>query len=99
MAFDESDLVMRELNYAMIDEVDSILIDEARTPHIISGPSMEDTSVYKVVDEVVRKLEKEVHWTSDKKNHSASLTEEGMDYIEELLNIDNIAPIRSYSTT
>jgi preprotein translocase subunit SecA len=91
MAFDEQDLVMRELNYAMIDEVDSILIDEARTPHIISGPSMEDTSVYKVVDEVVRKLEKEVHWTSDKKNHSASLTEEGMDYIEELLGIDNIA--------
>ncbi len=91
MAFDETDLVMRELNYAMIDEVDSILIDEARTPHIISGPSMEDTSVYKVVDEVVRKLEKEVHWTSDKKNHSASLTEEGMDFLEELLGIDNIA--------
>jgi len=91
MAFEEQDLVMRELNYAMIDEVDSILIDEARTPHIISGPSMEDTSVYKVVDEVVRKIEKEVHWTADKKNHSASLTEEGMDYIEELLGIDNIA--------
>jgi preprotein translocase subunit SecA len=91
MAFDEGDLVMRELNYAMIDEVDSILIDEARTPHIISGPSMEDTSVYKTVDEVVRKLQKEVHWTADKKNHSASLTEEGMDYTEELLGIDNIA--------
>jgi preprotein translocase subunit SecA len=91
MAFDEAELVMRELNYAMIDEVDSILIDEARTPHIISGPSMEDVSVYKVVDEVVRKLEKEVHWTSDKKNHSASLTEEGMDYIEEIMGIDNIA--------
>ena len=91
MAFDETELVMRELNYAMIDEVDSILIDEARTPHIISGPSMEDVSVYKVVDEVVRKLEKEVHWTADKKNHSASLTEEGMDYIEEIMGIDNIA--------
>jgi len=91
MAFSEEDLVMRELNYAMIDEVDSILVDEARTPHIISGPSQEDTSVYKVVDEVVRKLTKEVHWTSDKKNHSASLTEEGMDYLEELLGIDNIA--------
>ena len=91
MAFSEEDLVMRELNYAMIDEVDSILIDEARTPHIISGPSQEDISVYKVVDEVVRKLTKEVHWTSDKKNHSASLTEEGMDFLEELLGIDNIA--------
>ena len=91
MAFSEEDLVMRELNYAMIDEVDSILIDEARTPHIISGPSMEDVSVYNVVDKVVRQLQKEVHWTADKKNHSASLTEEGMDYCEELLGIDNIA--------
>ncbi len=91
MAFSEEDLVMRELNYAMIDEVDSILIDEARTPHIISGPSMEDVSVYYTVDTVVRQLEKELHYTADKKNHSASLTEEGMDYLEELLNIDNIA--------
>jgi preprotein translocase subunit SecA len=91
MAFAEEDLVMRELNYAMIDEVDSILVDEARTPHIISGPSMEDVSVYYTVDQVVRVLEPELHYTSDKKNHSASLTEEGMDYLEELLKIDNIA--------
>jgi preprotein translocase subunit SecA len=91
MAFSEEELVMRELHYAMIDEVDSILVDEARTPHIISGPSSEDTSVYKVVDEVVRKLQPELHFTADKKNHSAALTEEGMDYIEELLSIDNIA--------
>ena len=91
MAFNIEDLSMRELNYAMIDEVDSILIDEARTPHIISGPSNEDTSVYKEVDMFVRTLEKETHWTADKKSHSASLTEEGMDHIEELLNIDNIA--------
>jgi preprotein translocase subunit SecA len=91
MAFAEEELVMRELHYAMIDEVDSILVDEARTPHIISGPSTEDTSVYVVVNEVVRKLEKELHYTADKKNHSASLTEEGMDYLEELLEIDNIA--------
>ena len=91
MAFAEQDLVMRELNYAMIDEVDSILIDEARTPHIISGPSAEDVSVYKSVDAVVRKLQPELHFTADKKNHSASLTEEGMDYVEELLSIDNIA--------
>jgi len=91
MAFSEEELVMRELNYAMIDEVDSILIDEARTPHIISGPSMEDVSVYKVVDEHVRKLQPEIHFTADKKNHSASLTEEGMDFIEEQMGIDNIA--------
>ena len=91
MAFSIEELSMRELNFAIIDEVDSILVDEARTPHIISGPSMEDVSVYKRVDEVVRQLQPEVHYTSDKKNHSASLTEEGMDLIEQLLEIENIA--------
>jgi preprotein translocase subunit SecA len=91
MSFAEEDLVMRELNYAMIDEVDSILIDEARTPHIISGPSVEDTSVYKQMDVVIRALEKDKHYTSDKKNHSAQLTEEGMDEVERVLGIDNIA--------
>jgi len=91
MAFDEKDLVMRNLNFAMIDEVDSILVDEARTPHIMSGPSHEDISVYKDVDVVVKQLQPEVHYTSDKKNHSASLTEEGMDEVERLMNIDNIA--------
>ena len=91
MAFSEEDLVMRELNYAMIDEVDSILIDEARTPHIISGPSMDDVSVYKEMDAVVRKLQPETHYTTDKKNHQAQLTEEGMDEVERQLAIDNIA--------
>ena len=91
MAFDIRQLSMRELNFAIIDEVDSILIDEARTPHIISGPSSIDTSVYKVVDAVVKQLQPEVHWTADKKNHSASLTEEGMDMVEQMMNIDNIA--------
>ncbi|MCW5942692.1 MAG: preprotein translocase subunit SecA [Fimbriimonadaceae bacterium] len=91
MAFDMQQLVMRELNYAIIDEVDSILIDEARTPHIISGPSADDVTQYKVVDRVVKTLVPEQHYTSDKKNHSASLTEEGMDYIEEQMGIGNIA--------
>lgn len=100
MAFELEQLVMRELNYAMIDEVDSILIDEARTPHIISGPSAEDVSVYKIVDKVVKQLkggtteqadEPGIHFVSDRKNHSASLTEEGMDLIEEMLGIENIA--------
>ena len=91
MAFSEEELVMSELHFAIVDEVDSILIDEARTPHIISGPSMEDVSVYKQMDVVIRQLTPEVHWTADKKNHSASLTEEGMDKVEEILGIDNIA--------
>lgn len=91
MAFALEDLSMRELNYAIVDEVDSILIDEARTPHIISGPSMEDTSVYKVVNAVVKRMTPEVHYTADKKNHSASLTEEGMDFVEDEMGIENIA--------
>jgi preprotein translocase subunit SecA len=105
MAFNVESLVMRELNYAMIDEVDSILIDEARTPHIISGPSNDDTSLYKRVDLITRQLvagtpqdldQKNqaapgIHYIVDKKNHSCSLTEEGMDRVEELLGIDNIA--------
>ncbi len=91
MAFDLNGLSMRELNYALIDEVDSILIDEARTPHIISGPSQEDVSVYRMVNEIVKHMKIEEHFTVDKKSHSASFTEEGMDYLEEALGIDNIA--------
>jgi preprotein translocase subunit SecA len=91
MAFSEEQLVMSELNYAIVDEVDSILIDEARTPHIISGPSMEDVTTYKVVNEVAKKMQPELHYTADKKNHSAAMTEEGMDFAEQELGIDNIA--------
>jgi len=91
MAFDVSHLSMRELHFAIIDEVDSILVDEARTPHIISGPSAEDTSVYKVVNDVVRTMDPETHYTVDKKNHSASLTEEGMDFVEHAMGIENMS--------
>ncbi|MBS1716672.1 MAG: SEC-C domain-containing protein [Armatimonadetes bacterium] len=91
MAFNEEDLVMRELHYAIVDEVDSILIDEARTPHIISGPSNEDISLYAKVNQVVKELKEETHYTADKKNHQAFLTEEGMDEIERQMGLDNIA--------
>jgi preprotein translocase subunit SecA len=91
MAYEVEQLSMAELNFAIVDEVDSILVDEARTPHIISGPSHDDLSMYAIVDEVVRQLQPEVHYTADKKNHSASLTEEGMDLIEEMMNLDNIS--------
>ncbi|MBX3113569.1 MAG: preprotein translocase subunit SecA [Fimbriimonadaceae bacterium] len=91
MAFEKEQLSMRELNYALIDEVDSILIDEARTPHIISGASSEDVSVYKHVDAIVKTMTPEEHYTFDKKSHSASFTEEGMDFLEQALGIDNIA--------
>ncbi len=91
MAFEKDQLSMRELNYALIDEVDSILIDEARTPHIISGPSHEDVTVYSQVNKIVKDMVPEEHYTFDKKSHSASFTEEGMDYLEEALEIENIA--------
>ncbi len=91
MAFSEDNLVMRELNFAIIDEVDSILIDEARTPHIISGASHEDVSVYNVVNKVAKEMIPETHFTADKKNHTANMTEEGMDFAEQYLGIDNIA--------
>lgn len=91
MAFNKEQLSMRELNFALIDEVDSILIDEARTPHIISGPSAEDVSVYAELDKIVKTMVPEEHYTFDKKSHSASFTEEGMDFLEEALGIDNIA--------
>ncbi|MCH7905709.1 MAG: hypothetical protein IH944_14230 [Armatimonadetes bacterium] len=100
MAFSVEDLSMRELNFALIDEVDSILIDEARTPHIISGPSAEDVSIYNQVDKIVRTLkggttdqveEEGVHFVSDKKSHSSTLTEEGMDIVEERMEIGNMA--------
>jgi preprotein translocase subunit SecA len=91
MAFDVAQLSMRELNFALIDEVDSILVDEARTPHIISGPSQVDVSIYKKIDQVVKKLTPEEHYTVDKKAHSAALTEDGMDKIEDLMGLESIA--------
>ncbi len=100
MAYQKEQLSMRDLYYAIVDEVDSILVDEARTPHIISGASNEDVSIYKTVDAVVKKLtpggkdDKDVpgvHYIVDKKNHSATLTEEGYDKIEEVMGLKNLA--------
>jgi preprotein translocase subunit SecA len=68
----------------------SILIDEARTPLIISGPSEESTDLYYYVDEIVRKLKKDVHFTVDEKSKSAHLTEEGIAECERLLGIKNL---------
>ena len=90
MKFYAEQLVQRGHHYAIVDEVDSILIDEARTPLIISGASDESTDLYQQVDEVVRRLEKEKHYTVDEKGKSASLTDEGVLYVEEALGIDNL---------
>ncbi len=94
--------VQRELNYAIIDEVDSILVDEARTPLIISGPSEEDTQVYSVVNRVIPSLKegtkgepsKGIDETGDyyldRKSHSATLTEDGIHKVEKMLNVENL---------
>ncbi|MDW8433776.1 MAG: preprotein translocase subunit SecA [Aquificaceae bacterium] len=95
MAFSLEELVqVKGHNFAIVDEVDSILIDEARTPLIISGPAEMDTSVYYKADEVVRKLKPEVHFVVDEKNRTVQLTEEGIKTAEELLGVDNLYDIR-----
>jgi preprotein translocase subunit SecA len=83
-------IVQRELNYAIIDEVDSILIDEARTPLIISGRPEKSSDVYIKVDEVVRKLRRDTHFTVEEKHNQVLLTDEGQEHAERLLGVDNL---------
>lgn len=90
MKFYADQLAQRELHYAIVDEVDSILIDEARTPLIISGPSDENTSMYSRIDRIIPSLEKEQDFTIDEKAKSVALTDEGVQKCEEILNIDNL---------
>jgi preprotein translocase subunit SecA len=90
MKFDRESLVQRELHFAIVDEVDSILIDEARTPLIISGPAEKSTHLYYQVNSIIPSLEAEVDYTVDEKAKSAALTEEGVAKTERLLNVDNL---------
>ncbi len=95
MAFSKEDIVqVKGHNYAIVDEVDSILIDEARTPLIISGPAQVDIGIYKTADAVVRKLEKDKDFTVDEKNRNVTLTEEGIAKIEKMLGIDNLYDLK-----
>ena len=90
MKFDLESMVQRDHVFAIIDEVDSILIDEARTPLIISGPSEERVDKYYMVDRIVPRLIKDTDYQIDEKQHTAVLTEEGVSHAEKLLNIDNL---------
>jgi len=90
MRFRLGDLVQGEFHFAIVDEVDSILIDEARTPLIISGPAEESTELYYRIDQVVQRLSKESHYELDEKQHSVALTEAGIKQCEELLHVDNL---------
>ena len=90
MKFRLSDLVQREHHYGIVDEVDSILIDEARTPLIISGPTEESTAIYYRVDNLVRRLHKEKDFKVDEKTRTVVLTEEGVAASEKSLNVKNL---------
>lgn len=90
MKFSLEDYVQRGHNFAIVDEVDSILIDEARTPLIISGPSEDSTDLYYKVDAVVKKLSRETDFSVDEKLRSADLSEEGASKIEAALGISNL---------
>ncbi len=90
MKFDVDDYVQRPLNYCIIDECDSILIDEARTPLIISGPSEDSTEKYYEINKIIPHLVEEKHFTMEEKSKTVSLTEEGNNKAEELLGVNNL---------
>ncbi len=90
MAHDARELVQRDLNYAIVDEVDSILIDEARTPLIISAPAEESTSKYLRYSQLVTNLVKDEDYELDEKAKAATLTEAGIAKMEQLLGLENI---------
>jgi preprotein translocase subunit SecA len=90
MKFNLDDYVQREHNFAIVDEVDSILIDEARTPLIISGSSEESTDTYYVVDRVIPRLRNEDDYTVDEKLRTVALSEEGVAKAERLLGVENL---------
>lgn len=90
LVLDLSDKVQRGHFYAIIDEVDSILIDEARTPLIISGPSKEGASVYKKFATLAKKMVKDTDFTVDEKARTVILTEKGMEKAEKLIGVENL---------
>jgi preprotein translocase subunit SecA len=83
-------LRQRDLNYAIVDEVDSILIDEARTPLIISAPSVTSGNSYAQFSKIVRQLSKDKHYETDEKLKAVILTDEGVEQVEKILGIDNL---------
>ena len=88
MAMHKSHCVQSKLYYGIVDEVDSILIDEARTPLIISGPAEESTTLYDKVDRAVRRLKRETDYTVDEKERTVMLTEEGLERVQGLLGMN-----------
>ena len=95
MKFRLRDLVQPKHHFAIVDEVDSILVDEARTPLIISGPTEESTTIYYKVDTLVRKLRKEEHFAVDEKSRTVALNEEGVAEAEKILNVANLYDLKN----
>lgn len=95
MVYDSGDVVQRGHHFAIIDEVDSILIDEARTPLIISGPSERSANLYRTFARIVPLLKEEIDFKIDYKSRTIVLTEEGVAKIEKMLKIDNLYDIRN----
>ncbi len=90
MAWQVEDMVQRELFFALVDEVDSILIDEARTPLIISGQGTEPTELYEKFAQIVPRLKKDEDFTVDEKAHAVPITEQGVAKVEKMLGIQNL---------
>ena len=90
MKFNLEDYVQREFNFAIVDEVDSILIDEARTPLIISGASEESTDKYYKINQIIPRLKKDKDYTIEEKSKTVVLTEEGVSSVEKYLNVQNL---------
>jgi preprotein translocase subunit SecA len=97
MKFDLKDYCQRGFNFAIVDEVDSILIDEARTPLIISGPADMSTELYLKVDRIMKHFKEETHYTKDEKSRQVMLTDEGVLLGEELLDLENLYDPRNIS--
>jgi preprotein translocase subunit SecA len=95
MKFNLDDYVQRQHNYCIVDEVDSILIDEARTPLLISGPSESNTELYQVANKIIPKLSVDKHFTIDEKASSAILTDEGVNEVQKLLKLENLFDIQN----
>jgi preprotein translocase subunit SecA len=98
MKFDIEDYVQRALNYGIVDEVDSILIDEARTPLIISGPAEESTDKYYKINRIIPSLKEGKDYQLEEKSHTAFLTEEGVGHVEKLLKMENLYDPRNIET-
>jgi preprotein translocase subunit SecA len=99
MAWQVEDLVQRELYFALVDEVDSILIDEARTPLIISGPSQEATELYEKFAQIIPRLKKTEDFTVDEKAHAVPITEAGVARVEKMLGVQNLYDQRNIELT